>query len=380
MAKTLSGILDMLAKFMLVVEAILLISVAVSGWTASRMLMDAAEEAEHLPDRSSDFPVPAQGYMIPSPGDVVERDGVAGCQALYRVGEVLEWASVGVNVSLELPISTNVKVGEFAVGEKNSFTCPIDAGEEADCSMMNSQAWDVHYETGRTYYKAGMFFFATSILMPFWILMKVISMHGGLVDMVVRKLTCGKIDNEGLMDDLMLRLNIMKSCPMVKLVITAALKYLRFKLLSNVLLLPLTSLGYNKKCGGNLYVKIPMNFEFWYGFVAIALADLFYLMLLYTISTIWKSVKQYRVLYLPFAISTGAGVILVYGTAAEGSISTIFGFSLKSFAFEMSASISIFHVTFLFLSLTEVLNMPVQAYKVFKTLGKVEENKSLPQV
>merc|ERR1719218_342117 len=87
-------------------------------------------------------------------------------------------------------------------------------------------------------------------MLPIWVLLKMLSLDGKLIDMLIRKITCGLIqDNDGRLDDLMLDFDILKRCPILKFVCVSTVKYLRFKLAANALIWPLTTLGFSNKCG-----------------------------------------------------------------------------------------------------------------------------------
>jgi len=215
--------------------------------------------------------------------------------------------------------------------EKGEVTiaCPIDLGEEADCSIMDED-WEAYKEQGGGFEESGKFYLIVACLMPIWFIVKVLSLDGELIDMAIRKLTCGIIqDNHGRLDDLMIDFDCMQRCPKMQFVFKFVVKYLRFKLAANAMLWPLTTIGFNSKCGGHVYSKMP-HFVVWQIAMYTVCLDGTYLLVYYFAVSCCKKIKTFRILYLPFLASTAMSVLLqMFVLAFTGSALFIFGWNFS---------------------------------------------------
>merc|ERR1711871_1318755 len=201
--------------------------------------------------------------------------------------------------------------------------------------------------------------------MGIWVLVKMLSLDGQLIDMLIRKVTSGLIqNNEGRLDDLMLDFDILERFPISRFACKFIVKYLRFKLASNALIWPLTTIGFSSKCGDHIYTKMPHEVV-WKVAFALVLMDGGYLLLYYFATSCCVKIKTYRVLYLPFLAATAMSIVIqIYTVAFTGSFSFILGWNFSlAFNFTMSFSFNAFGVIFSVLSVLEQLSLLV-------TIGK----------
>merc|ERR1712100_520777 len=156
----------------------------------------------------------------------------------------------------------------------------------------------------------------------------------------------------------MLDFDIFARCPILKFICVNAVKYLRFKLASNVLIWPLTTIGFSSKCGDHLYTKMPHS-VIWEVASGLVLMDGAYLLLYYFVMSCCEKIKTYRVLYLPFLAATAMSVVIqIYTVAFTGSFSFILGWNFSlAFNFTMSFSFNAFGVIFSILSVLEQLSL-----------------------
>jgi hypothetical protein len=202
-------------------------------------------------------------------------------------------------------------------------------------------------------------------MLPIWVILKMLSLDGQLIDMLIRKITCGLIQkNQGRLDDLMLDFDILERCPILRFICASTVKYLRFKLASNALIWPLTTIGFSSKCGDHVYTKMPHEVV-WQVASVLVLLDGGYLLLYYFVMSCCEKIKTYRVLYLPFLAATAMSIVIqVYTFAFTGSFSFILGWNFSlAFNFTMSFSFNAFRVIFSILSVLEQLSL-------FVTIGK----------
>merc|ERR1711959_644567 len=157
-------------------------------------------------------------------------------------------------------------------------------------------------------------------------------------------------------------------------------KYLRFKLASNALLWPLTTIGFSSKCGDHIYTKMPHEVV-WKVAFGLVLLDGGYLLLYYFVMSCCEKIKTYRVLYLPFLAATAMSVVIqVYTVAFTGSFSFILGWNFSlAFNFTMSVSFNVFRVIFSILSVLEQLSLfvtigkEIRKQNVEKTMDEVQD-------
>merc|ERR1711988_1224613 len=246
-----------------------------------------------------------------------------------------------------------------------TIACPIDLDDDADCSLTTSD-WEVYRNREQEDWQQSSNFYATVMAMlPIWIILKMLSLDGQLIDMLIRKITCGLIQkNQGRLDDLMLDFDIFGRCPILRFVCANTVKYLRFKLASNALIWPLTTIGISSKCGDHVYTKMPHEVV-WYVAAGLVLMDGGYLLLYYFATSCCKKIKTYRVLYLPFLAATAMSIVIqVYTVAFTGSFSFILGWNFSfAFNFTMSFSFNAFGVIFSILSVLEQLSLLVMIGK-----------------
>merc|ERR1711959_121145 len=246
-----------------------------------------------------------------------------------------------------------------------TIACPIDLGDDADCSLTTSD-WEVYKNRDQDDWQQSSTFYAYVMFMiPIWVILKMLSLDGELIDMLIRKITCGLIqNNEGRLDDLMLDFDCMERYPKARFICQNLVKYLRFKLASNALIWPLTTIGFSSKCGDHVYTKMPHEVV-WEIASCLVLLDGGYLLLYYFVMSCCEKIKTYRVLYLPFLASTAMSVVIqVYTVAFTGSFSFILGWNFSlAFNFTMSFSFNVFRVIFSILSVLEQLSL-------FVTIGK----------
>jgi hypothetical protein len=222
--------------------------------------------------------------------------------------------------------------------------------------------------------------------MPIWLLLKLVSLNADYVDALMRKITCGMIgDNTGLLDDLMLDFDIFKRCPILQFVCKTVVKYFRFKLVSNIVLWPLTTLGINSKCSDHAYTKMPHHKIWWIMLVVVGLDGL-YLLAYYFATCCCKTVKTWRILYLPFVGITMFNIFaLICCTMFTNSLTFAFGWNLSLvFSFKMSFTFSLFQVFFCVLSIIEQIALIGTIFrkirqqdpeaKVDQMKGKVDES------
>merc|ERR1711871_146413 len=324
--------------------------------------------------------------MIPTGGDMVSRDG-GGCQVHFRLAEALGFTHTkvtGPNASVDTGVSCSGTVAKIGFGDKVSaalnkalfahqedakedvtIACPIDLGDDADCSLHVAD-WEVYKNRDEDdWEQSSSFYTSVMCMLPIWVILKMLSLDGELIDMLIRKITCGRIqNNEGRLDDLMLDFDILERFPISRFICANTVKYLRFKLASNALIWPLTTIGFSSKCGDHIYPKMPYEVV-WKVAFAIVLMDGGYLLLYYFATSCCVKIKTYRVLYLPFLTATAMSIVIqVYTFAFTGSFSFILGWNFSlAFNFTMSFSFNAFRVLFSILSVLEQLS-------VFVMIGK----------
>jgi len=327
------------------------------------------------------------GY-IPKGGDMINRNG-GGCQVHFRLAEALGLTPAEftlVNGSADAGFHSSGNVGKIGFGDKASaavnkalfgdskkdvtIACPIDLGDDADCSLAESH-WESYKHRDEEWEHAGPWQQSMDLyerilfMLPIWVILKMLSLDGELIDMFLRKITCGLIkDNQGRLDDLMLDFDVLKRCPGAQFVCKNTVKFFRFKLASNVLIWPLTTIGFSSKCGEHLYTKMPHPVIVELASVLVLL-DGGYLLMYYLAMSCCEKIKTYRVLYLPCLAATAMSVVLqVYAVAFTGSFSFILGWNFSlAFNFTMSFSFNAFRVIFSILSVLEQLSL-------FVTVGK----------
>jgi hypothetical protein len=249
-----------------------------------------------------------------------------------------------------------------------TIACPIDLGDDADCSLTEND-WEVYknrdekdWEQSKNLYGYVM------AMLPIWIILKMLSLDGQLIDMLIRKVTCGLIQkNQGRLEDLMLDFDSLVRYPITRFVCASTIKYLRFKLASNALIWPLTTIGFSSACGDHIYTKMPHEVV-WYTAMVIVLFDGGYLLLYYFGVSCCEKIKTYRVLYLPCLAATVMSVVIqVYTVAFTGSFSFILGWNFSlAFNFTMSFSFNVFRVIFSILSVLEQLSIFVMIGKLIR--------------
>jgi len=246
-----------------------------------------------------------------------------------------------------------------------TIACPIDLGDDADCSLHVAD-WEVYKNQDQDdWEQSSNFYTSVMCMLPIWVILKMLSLDGKLIDMLIRKMTCGLIqNNEGRLDDLMLDFDILERFPISRFVCANIVKYLRFKLASNALLWPLTTIGFSSKCGDHIYTKMPHEVV-WKVAFGLVLLDGGYLLLYYFVMSCCEKIKTYRVLYLPFLASSAMSIVVqVYTFAFTGSFSFILGWNFSvAFNFTMSFSFNAFRVLFSLLSVLEQLSLFVMIGK-----------------
>merc|ERR1711988_741979 len=246
-----------------------------------------------------------------------------------------------------------------------TIACPIDLDDDADCSLTTSD-WEVYKNRDQDDWQQSSNFYAyVMFMMPIWVILKMLSLDGELIDMLIRKITCGLIQkNEGRLDDLMLDFDCLERFPISRFICKYIVKYLRFKLAANAMIWPLTTIGFSSKCGDHVYTKMPHEVV-WKVAFALVLLDGGYLLLYYFMMSCCNSIKTYRILYLPFLASSAMSIVIqVYTFAFTGSFSFILGWNFSlAFNFTMSFSFNAFRVIFSILSVLEQLAL-------FVTVGK----------
>jgi len=286
------------------------------------------------------------------------------------------FSSSGTLAKIGFGDKVSAAVNEALFGhQKNSkkdvtIACPIDLGDDADCSLTSSD-WEVYqdrdeeWEHDGPWQQSSNLYSRIMFMLPIWVILKMLSLDGKLIDMLIRKITCGLIQkNDGRLEDLMLDFDILKRCPGAKFVCKSTVKYFRFKLASNVLIWPLTTIGFSSKCGEHLYTKMPHPIIVELA-STLVLLDGGYLLMLYFAMSCCEKIKEYRVLYLPCLAATAMSVVLqVYAVAFTGSFSFILGWNFSlAFNFTMTFSFNVFRVIFSILSVLEQLSL-------FVTVGK----------
>merc|ERR1712232_1072348 len=95
------------------------------------------------------------------------------------------------------------------------------------------------------------------------------------------------------------------------------------------MLWPLTTIGFNSKCGGHVYSKMP-HFVVWQIAMYTVCLDGTYLLVYYFTVSCCKKIKTFRILYLPFLASTAMSVLLqMFVLAFTGSALFIFGWNFS---------------------------------------------------
>jgi hypothetical protein len=251
-----------------------------------------------------------------------------------------------------------------------TIACPIDLGDDADCSLAESD-WEVYKDRDQEWEHAGPWQKSSDLysrimfFLPIWVILKLLSLDGELIDMLIRKITCGLIqNNQGRLEDLMIDFDILERFPVSRFVCASTVKFFRFKLASNVLIWPLTTIGFSSKCGEHVYTKMPHPIVVELA-STLVLLDGGYLLTYYLAMSCCEKIKTYRVLYLPCLAATAMSVVLqVYAVAFTGSFSFILGWNFSlAFNFTMSFSFNVFRVIFSILSVLEQLAL-------FVTVGK----------
>lgn len=318
----------------------------------------------------------------PHAGSIIARNG-GGCQAHYLLGTALGWAKGAEATLTNMTINTGVKskkdlgsvsfgglraVFLSSVGTNDPVTikCPIDAGDQADCSLLHAdwetakRPWTDDYgELGARHEDTSDIYKTMAAFMPIWLLLKLVSLNADYVDALMRKITCGMIgDNTGLLDDLMLDFDIFKRCPILQFICKTIVKYFRFKLVSNIILWPLTTLGVNSKCSDHAYTKMPHH-KIWWIMLAVVTFDGLYLLAYYFATCCCKTVKTWRILYLPFVGITVFNIFALFScTMFTNSLTFAFGWNFSLvFSFKMSLTFSMFQMFFCVLSIIEQVSL-----------------------
>lgn len=324
----------------------------------------------------------------PRGGDLIGRNGGA-CQVHFRVGEALGLAkganvtvaqkeidtgaqSSGTVAKVDFGAMLGAKINKVLFGgDKDAVTigCPIDLGDDADCSLTDAD-WEVflYPDSGETFEDSIDFYTVVARLMPIWFIVKLLSLNGDIIDTVIRKLTCGMVrDNEGRLDDLMIDFDFLQRCPALQFICKYVVKYLRFKLAANVLLWPLTTIGFNSKCPDHVYTKMP-HIMVWRVAMGTVIADGAYLLVYYFAVSCCKKIKTYRVFYLPFIATTALSIVCqVYAFAFTGSALFVFGWNFSLvFKFTMSISFNVFSLIFSILSVVEQVSLFVMIGKFLR--------------
>jgi len=186
------------------------------------------------------------------------------------------------------------------------------------------------------------------------------------VDLLIGKLCCcccGKSDLEGRTQSLMLSFSFLQNYSKAQTVVKEVVKYLRFKIASNTMLWPLTTLGYNATCPNHLFTRMP-GLVMYYVLVASAAMDLSYLLVLYLIAARKPGLKDCRILFLPFLGSTVCALLGAIVVLVKSNWSVIFGFNWDlSWSFEMSFGFGMFQVFNWLLSCMEIVSLVVKIGK-----------------
>jgi len=312
------------------------------------------------------------------PGDMVvsraDSQGMSACQLHFNVNLNLGWSKRRHEVfqaSVDSGVSARSQIARATInGNSARSVCPSAKDFDGDCSYLSAQQWDVKLEEGRFY--SHTLFTTASLLMPFWFMMKMISLEPALVDFVWGKMTCGRMKTEGRSDKLLIDVAILGSSNFARVAAMAMKefsKYFRFKIASNTLLWPITTLASVEKCPAHLFTELP-GLYFYYFLSACAVSDLLYSLVFYICFAGADEVAagRRRLLYTPMVCSTGAALVGFLVVLAKSSWSIIFGFNVSfGFKFDVSAELGTFFLFYLLLSLLELTNTMVNiARKVLK--------------
>jgi hypothetical protein len=312
------------------------------------------------------------------PGDMIvskaDSQGMSSCQLHFNVNLNLGWGKkkhVASKVGINSGVSASAQVASASINAKS--VCPTAADFDGDCSYLSAQAWDVKLDEGK-FYSTTLFGLASGF-MPFWFLMKLISSEPQLVDFVMGKLSCGRMNTKGRSDKLLIDSGFLGSSykgKAVEMALKEFSKYFRFKVASNTLMWPITTLASVEKCPAHLFTELPGLF-FYYILSACAIFDLVYTIVFYVCFAGADKVAGGRkwLLYAPMFCSTIAALVGFLVVLAKSSWSIVFGFNISfRFNFEVSAQLGTFFVFYLLLSLLELATTMVN---ISRNLLKMED-------
>jgi len=270
---------------------------------------------------------------------------------------------VASKVGINSGVSASAQLAHASINAKSSV-CPTAASFDGDCSYLSAQAWDVKLKEGK-FYSTTLFALASGF-MPFWFLMKLISSEPQLVDFVVGKLSFGRLNTEGRSDKLLIDSGFLGSsykAKAIEMALKEFTKYFRFKVASNTLMWPITTLTSVEKCPAHLFTELPGLF-FYYILSACTILDLVYTIVFYVCFAGkedavagWRKrlLGHKRLLYAPMVCSTIAALVGFLVVLSKSSWSIVFGFNISfKFNFEVSAELGTFFMFYLLLSLMEL--------------------------
>lgn len=356
-----------LDKSLFVTQVFLILLTAGFGMALCVQLVIAALEVNSNGDLVEDFRQNQLGKFVEidqnqeatvDPGDIIsaktKEGGSRSCHVHLMVGTAIKWNVADVTVAKK-----DITVAEYketiasgGVNDEWENICPANSAYTGDCRYFTKDTWDTQPDSenhNTTYW----LFMGAAMLMPFWAVMKFVSLDAHIVDKILNLIFCCK-DSKDLFPDLMLDFDWCGSCPKFQKQLQHAAMYLRFKIASNVLLWPLTTLAYNANCPSHLFNAMP-EVNMYLTLCILALADLFYLLLLYIVCMCCPSVKTCKVIYLPFWVPLGfsfAGAVIVL---MEASFTVILGFRFSlAFNIDVSFSLGMFTGWFMVLSFIEI--------------------------
>lgn len=319
------------------------------------------------------------GTWIPTPGDMIMRKA-GGCQAHYLIGKELKWSSAGASLN----VSTNAAILDLAEPVFADIVCPCDAGNAPTCNF-NPAHWELMIENPSRFARSGTLYEATEYLMGVFLILKLISLDGSIVDRIAVWLcwffSCGKYtpDTSGRMDAVMLSFDVLNGKPMLQAFFTEVSKHLRLNVASKVLLMPLTTLGYNVRCPKHVYTKI-MDPWLWYIAVSLTMLDAVLIIAYYIAISCFPSLKTKRVLYLPFGLPLlGSMAGVVAGCIYYDFFTAFVGINVTlAFHFNMSPEIHSFQISLLVLSLLEFLGTAMKIVEK-RFAVKMSQSREEPQ-
>jgi len=174
----------------------------------------------------------------------------------------------------------------------------------------------------------------------------------------------------------MLNFSCLQNYTKVQNFLKEVVKYLRFKIASNTMLWPLTTLGYNATCPNHLFTRMP-GLVMYYILVAVASLDLIYTIFLYCLAAKKPGMKDYMSPFCPFIASAICAIVGAIVVLLKSHWSVILGFNWNlSLDFELGISFGTFHMLNSVLSLMEVVSLIVKFGK--KGAKAAEESEGKP--